>query len=882
MKKLLYLGHGHHNKTKSTVFLLDLLQSEYDVTRFDLDPQREDCFDGLDRLENCEFDVLVVFQVMPDIGELKKHIQWRHGVFFPMYDYYQGYMTLDREVWYEYADFTIINFSKKLHEKLRGCGFDSHYVQYFPKPAEEIQDWGDEKALYFWQRLTSLNLPLIARVLKNFDFRRLHVHKVLDPGETFTPIPADGSDESAFFTRMEVSESNWYDTREEMRLDMLRSSVYMAPRPYEGIGMSFLEAMANGRCVVAPDCPTMNEYITDGENGLLYHWDGSVLEQRPAPIGLPKKGIREIQRVAYEFICRGYAQWQEDQKKILDWIADDLRADRPKIEAFAKRIGWVDSPIEEQPRPDAAELEKSVVVKEPAKAGPLAGTPDVSVVTVVFNAVKGGRKEQFLQCMDSVQRQTGIKIEHLIVDGGSADGTVDLVKSFANDQVRIRFFSGRDDGIYDGMNRGLALARGKYVIFLNSDDYYHDPLGLRDSCRALELQGADFCYSPAVILDEHTGQPMEHPNAHPNPENIFSTMVFSHQTMMVSRRAMTDIHGFDLRYRSSSDYDSVLRLVFSGFRSCYAERAFVTFRMGGFSCVNMARSQRETGIIFSRLYNQYLGLDLTREEGRRLYLSKSVPVEMRDLLEPYFVRTFGETLARVADQTPCEALLEFKRQLLPMKTGGRRTAIRCVTRVLLSHPLLLVCYAWAYLRARTAHAGEQAPRMAFDRLGRTTARPCVRQAGPRSAGGARAVGNLRQCVKTTLTPNDFFNVTGIHDVEVWGAWSPKTMQARIRIPDSLRSCPLKATLTVGGYVFPEDPVRKLTVAINGSEVQTLSLTTVDPCAHEFMVPADLTGQCDLNFVLTADRDFVPRDLGHGLDTRRLGISFVKLEVEKRK
>lgn len=118
------------------------------------------------------------------------------------------------------------------------------------------------------------------------------------------------------------------------------------------------------------------------------------------------------------------------------------------------------------------ELIKSEVVKEPMVEDK--ETPCVSVVTVVFNAVKSGRARELRQCLASVQNQENVKIEHLIVDGASKDGTLDLIREFKNDRTPIRLYSAKDQGIYHAMNRGIALARGRrftLCIAENKNDY---------------------------------------------------------------------------------------------------------------------------------------------------------------------------------------------------------------------------------------------------------------------------------------------------------------------------------------------------------------------------------------------------------------------------
>ena len=89
----------------------------------------------------------------------------------------------------------------------------------------------------------------------------------------------------------------------------------------------------------------------------------------------------------------------------------------------------------------------------------------ISVITVCHNS-EGTIEE----CLESVSRQTYDQIEHIIIDGGSSDGTLGIIRQFESDCIKV--FSGRDDGIYDAMNKGFYKASGDVIAYLNSDDFY--------------------------------------------------------------------------------------------------------------------------------------------------------------------------------------------------------------------------------------------------------------------------------------------------------------------------------------------------------------------------------------------------------------------------
>ena len=136
--------------------------------------------------------------------------------------------------------------------------------------------------------------------------------------------------------------------------------------------------------------------------------------------------------------------------------------------------------------------------------------PLVTVITVCFNLVSNGRAGQFEQCLRSVHAQDYPQVEHLVIDGGSQDGTLELLQKYAA-LGWIRYVSEPDSGIYDAMNKGIRLAGGKYVAFLNSDDYWHHRRAVSASVAALEQGNAAFSYAPRTIVQEngiHTYAPL--------------------------------------------------------------------------------------------------------------------------------------------------------------------------------------------------------------------------------------------------------------------------------------------------------------------------------------------------------------------------------------
>jgi glycosyltransferase involved in cell wall biosynthesis len=119
---------------------------------------------------------------------------------------------------------------------------------------------------------------------------------------------------------------------------------------------------------------------------------------------------------------------------------------------------------------------------------------DISIVTPVFNSIRW-----IELCVRSVRHALqGQSYEHIVVDGGSSDGTLEYLKQ----QQDIRLILGPDKGMYDALNKGMATARGRFLGHLNADEQY-DRAGLAHAIRKLDQTEADAVFGPTIMLDEH-------------------------------------------------------------------------------------------------------------------------------------------------------------------------------------------------------------------------------------------------------------------------------------------------------------------------------------------------------------------------------------------
>lgn len=180
--------------------------------------------------------------------------------------------------------------------------------------------------------------------------------------------------------------------------------------------------------------------------------------------------------------------------------------------------------------------------------------PMISVITITYNAA-----ETLPVTMKSVAEQTFTDFEHIIVDGASTDDTIMLARQMGIENLRI--ISERDKGLYDAMNKGLKLASGHYVIFLNSGDKFHNCETLSEYAEAIRSKNPDIIYGDTDIVDI-TGH-RKGPRHLSAPEMLtidsFSRgMLICHQAFMVRKDIAP---AYDTDYRFSADYDWCIRCI---------------------------------------------------------------------------------------------------------------------------------------------------------------------------------------------------------------------------------------------------------------------------------------------------------------------------------
>jgi hypothetical protein len=307
----------HLNTTQSSGFFIDILRRSFDDFHVISDG---DAWYEIPRLKP---DILIVWQKIFSPAELEC-FGVKNIVLVPMYDA----CPHTKEFWERYRSFKILCFSRALYEFLKGRSFDAFYSQYYGEPARtDIPETRELKAFY-WERSRLINWTCIKKLLGDIVVDSLHYHtsSAIAAANRDRPSPEDRE-------KYKITISDWFETQEEYSKILDECSLYFAPRESEGIGLSFIEALSIGICVIAPDAPTMNEYITSGVDGLLYD------PQLPLPISLAD--IEGIRARALSRAKIGRARWLESIPAAIDFIKRPLAGYAPKKHpwVYAKKRG---------------------------------------------------------------------------------------------------------------------------------------------------------------------------------------------------------------------------------------------------------------------------------------------------------------------------------------------------------------------------------------------------------------------------------------------------------------------------------------------------------------------------------------------------------------
>ena len=206
----------------------------------------------------------------------------------------------------------------------------------------------------------------------------------------------------------------------------------------------------------------------------------------------------------------------------------------------------------------------------------------VSIITATYNSSK-----TILDTIDSVLTQTYPNIQHLIIDGLSTDNTIQLIKSTNfNGEIQI----GKDKGIYDAMNNGIAIANGDIIGILNSDDYYADETVIEKIVALFEATNCDAVYGDLLYVDADDTDIIKRNwvSGSYKRENFLKGWMPPHPTFFVRKELYTKYGNFNISLSSAADYELMLRFLFKYDATlAYLEKIVVHMRVGGKSNVSI-------------------------------------------------------------------------------------------------------------------------------------------------------------------------------------------------------------------------------------------------------------------------------------------------------
>lgn len=309
--QIAFIGPSCHQLTHSSAFFVDILRQLGSVQLFWDESWTGLSNDWIYTFDPGRFDCVVVWQwstvLTTRIDELIKH---RNAIVVPMYD---QLAQSPHRIWkILFERLKVVCFSSTVCDVARRYGSKVRSYRYYPDPGRfDNAAVFNDRAGFLWRRTNQITEHTVAVLTRGLIFERFTLHWSPDPGTSIGEPGEDSAIKSRNFKR-----SVWYPSKDEYLEEVAKHNLFFAPRQFEGIGMAFLEAMAMGLCVVAPNTPTHNEYITHSRNGLLY--------SRGSP-PLHLNDVSEMGYAAREDIRTGHEMWLSSIDSLCCFIVGEVR-----------------------------------------------------------------------------------------------------------------------------------------------------------------------------------------------------------------------------------------------------------------------------------------------------------------------------------------------------------------------------------------------------------------------------------------------------------------------------------------------------------------------------------------------------------------------------
>ena len=245
----------------------------------------------------------------------------------------------------------------------------------------------------------------------------------------------------------------------------------------------------------------------------------------------------------------------------------------------------------------------------------------ISVITVCLNCV-----DTIDLTLSNVRKQTYDQIEHIVIDGGSSDGTISIIETYQVDY----FVSEPDDGIYHAMEKGVAAATGDVLIFLNSGDMFYDQQVCEDIISFFNETESDVVFGDFCPFKINIDDSFDHKSFEPDRVCKLSSITdrtclknhnIHHQALFYSRKIFDKCSFFSPEWTQGSDYElNVQALVLHGFKAKYINRVVTKFALGGVSTSNYEKEIQLVARLNAIIQQKYFQMPIRYQ--RNEFISK--------------------------------------------------------------------------------------------------------------------------------------------------------------------------------------------------------------------------------------------------------------------
>ncbi|MED0656407.1 glycosyltransferase family 2 protein [Anoxybacillus ayderensis] len=197
--------------------------------------------------------------------------------------------------------------------------------------------------------------------------------------------------------------------------------------------------------------------------------------------------------------------------------------------------------------------------------------PLVSIITVCFNSVTA-----IEDTIISVINQNYENIEYIIIDGGSTDGTIDIIKKY--EKYISKWISESDNGIYDAMNKGIELSTGDWIIFMNAGDIFYDKDVISQIFNR-DVSEFDFIYGDCHVRYDNGFSRVKRAG---KISDMWKGMIFSHQAVFIKNNLMKE-HKYNIKNKIGADFEFIYKMYRHGAKFLYSDKIIASISAGGLS-----------------------------------------------------------------------------------------------------------------------------------------------------------------------------------------------------------------------------------------------------------------------------------------------------------